>query len=199
VHEVLLRGPIGIQVLPANRGRVEPADCTQAAQERLISQLQSLGAHADYVLIDAGSGNSRAMHRFWDAADAVLLVVQPDSVAVMDAYTLVKLTCHENPPRAAVAVVVNGAEDEQTSRDVQQRLDRACRRFLGFPVAATSCVPADAAVTQAAAQRRPLILHAPAGPAAVALARLAEELPALAIEGPQPHVPFRRPASTRVG
>lgn len=199
VHEVLLRGPIGIQVLPTNRNRVEPADCTPQAQERLIAQLQSLGAHADYVLVDAGSGNGRTMRRFWDAADAVLLVVQPDSVAVMDAYTLVKLTCDEGPPRGAIAVVVNGAEDEATARDVHERLDRACRRFLGFPIAAGVNLPADVSVPEAATQRRPLILCSPASPAADALARLAEELPALAAEGPQPHVRFRRATSSQAG
>lgn len=196
VHEVLLRGPIGILVLPANRDRVEPADCTPQAQERLIVQLQSLGAHADYVVIDAGSGNGRPMRRFWDAADLVLLVARPDSVAVMDAYTLVKLTCNENPPRATIAVVVNGVDDATPAGDVQQRLDRACRRFLGFTIASATPIPVDSSVTEAASQRRPLILHAPAGPAAAAVSRLAEELPALTAETQRHHVHFPRTTSS---
>jgi flagellar biosynthesis protein FlhG len=199
VHEVLLRGPIGIQVLPANRTRVEAADCTPQAQDRLLAQLQSLGAHADYVIVDAGSGNGRAMRRFWDAADAVLLVVQPDSVAVMDAYTLVKLTCNENPPRAAVAVVVNGAEEPTIAADVCQRLDRACRRFLGLTVSSTSGIPSDPSVSQAASQRRPLMLQAPTSPAAAAFARLAEALPSLTSDAARPHVHFHRTTSSHAG
>src|SRR6186997_2625784 len=97
VHEVLSRGPGGIQVLPSTRGVTEAADCTPAAQERLVAQLEGLGPHADYVLLDAGSGSGRVMRRFWEAADAVLLVTHPDDVAVMDAYAVIKLVCRENP------------------------------------------------------------------------------------------------------
>lgn len=197
VHEVLLRGPIGIQVLPANRAHVELADCTPQAQERLLTQLHSLGAHADYVLIDAGSGSSRIMRRFWEAADGVLLVMHPDSVSVMDAYALVKLVCNENPPPAPIAAVVNGVDDE--SSDVLERLSRACRRFLGFTVVGAGNVPRDAAVAQASADGRPIVLHAPQGSITSSFEHLAAELTSLVVTPPAPHVDFHRSAAPQAG
>lgn len=154
VHEVLVRGPLGMQVLPARRERTDPQDCTPQAQERLLGQLAALGPHADYVLIDAGSGSGRVMRRFWDAADAVLLVTHADSVAVMDAYTVIKLVCGENPLRAVVCPIANCVTDAAMGDDVQARLDRACRRFLGFGIEAIGSVPFDPCVPRAASEQR---------------------------------------------
>jgi len=182
LHEVLSRGPGGIQVLPTARGVTEAADCTPAAQERLISQLEGLGQHADYVLLDAGSGSGRVMRRFWEAADVVLLVTHPDDVAVMDAYAVIKLVCRESPLRAVVAAVANcavGAADDDDDDDVPARLDRACRRFLGMTVACAGRIPFDPCVPRAAAAESPLVIETPAGQASIALVEMASLLPRL--------------------
>lgn len=154
VHEVLVRGPLGMQVLPALRERTDPQDCTPQAQERLLGQLAALGPHADYVLIDAGSGSGRVMRRFWEAADAVLLVTHADSVAVMDAYTVIKLVCGENPPPTVICPIANCVTDVAMGEDVHARLDRACRRFLGFGIEAIGNVPFDPCVPRAASEQR---------------------------------------------
>jgi flagellar biosynthesis protein FlhG len=174
VHEVLERGPLGVQVLPAARGKTDPAECTPQTLERLFTQLGGLGAHADFVIVDAGCGNGRVMRRFWEAADAVLLVTHPDSVAVMDAYALVKLVCGDDPPRAAILALANCVTEAATADDVQVRLDRACRRFLGFEILSAGHVPFDPCVPRAAAEQ-PLLADVD-GVAAVAFERLAYEL-----------------------
>jgi flagellar biosynthesis protein FlhG len=197
VHEVLSRGPGGIQVLPATRGVTEASDCTPAAQERLIAQLEGLGPHADFVLIDAGSGSGRVMRRFWEAAHAVLLVTHPDDVAVMDAYAVIKLVCHETPRTAAVAAVANCVDDSfgngpsRADDDVPARLDRACRRFLGMTVACAGRIPFDPCVPRAAAAESPVVIETPGGQASTALLAMASQLPRLfEAEAPLgPHYP----------
>jgi flagellar biosynthesis protein FlhG len=188
VHEVLSRGPGGVQVLPSARASADAADCTPAAQERLITQLEGLGPHADFVLIDAGSGSGRAMRRFWEAANAVLLVTHPDDVAVMDAYAVIKLVCRDNPLAAVVAAVANCVDgsaaddspvDDSTVDDVPARLDRACRRFLGLTVACAGRIPFDPCVPRAAAVESPVVIESPAGQASAALQQMATLLPRL--------------------
>lgn len=191
VHEVLQRGPGGIQVLPSSRGLTDPADCTPAAQERLIEQLRSLGPHADYVLIDAGAGAGRVMRQFWETADLVLLVTHADTVAVMDAYAAVKLVCRDEPPSTAIAVLTNCVADEAAAGEVHERIDRACRRFLGLHVADGGWIPFDSCAPRASAAERPLVVEAPASPAAAALVELAKDVPRrLESESPL-HVHFR--------
>ena len=67
------------------------ADVSPAAQERFVRQLRGLGAHADFVILDVGSGLSRVVRSFWRAADCVLLVTTPELVSVMDAYASIKV------------------------------------------------------------------------------------------------------------
>lgn len=190
VHEVLQLGPGGVQVLPSARGSTEAADCTPQAQDRLLAQLESLGPHADVVVIDAGSGSGRVMRRFWEAADAVLLVTHPDTVAVMDAYAAVKLICREHPPRATICCVANCATDEIAAADVHERLDRACRRFLGLNLVSAGFVPFDPCVPRAAAEQHPFLIDAPEGTAALGLERLAVEVSRL-IDAESPlHIHF---------
>lgn len=195
VHEVLQLGPGGIQVLPAARGLTDPADCTPQAQDRLLAQLEALGPHADYVLLDAGSAGGRVMRRFWEAADAVLLVTHPDTVAVMDAYASIKLVCQDTPLRAVLASVANCVADEVAAADVHERLDRACRRFLGVTILPAGFLPFDPCVPRAAAGQHPFLIDAPDGAAALGIDRLAVEVPRL-LETESPlHVHFRRNAA----
>lgn len=176
VHEVLERGPLGVQVLPTARGRADSDFCTPQAQDRLLAQLAALGAHADYVILDAGSGSQRTMRRFWEAADVVLLVTHPDSVAVMDAYAVVKLVVGDERPEAMLLTLANCVTDAAAADDVHARLDRACRRFLGIEVGSAGFVPFDPCVPRAAAERRATTLDAGSA-ASEAFERLAFELP----------------------
>ena len=68
VHEVLERGPPGIQVLPGAWAPGEMTDVPAAAQQRFVTELQNLGPHAEVVVIDAGSTAANFARRFWQAA-----------------------------------------------------------------------------------------------------------------------------------
>src|SRR6185436_17726008 len=90
IHEVLQRGPAGMQIL-AGAASAEVRDSVgERAILRLLKQMRSLGPHTDWLLVDAGNQPSEFTERLWSAADRVLLVTSPDAVAVMDTYALVK-------------------------------------------------------------------------------------------------------------
>jgi flagellar biosynthesis protein FlhG len=175
VHEALERGPSGIQVLPGAWGGNALVDCSPSAQQRLVTQLKCLGAHADFVILDVGSGANRVIGHFWQAADHVFLVTTPDVVSVMDAYAAVKVLCAGVAP-PSLKSVVNFAPHAAAAADVHQRLSRACRRFLGLKLTAGGHIPCDPRVNQAASQRQPFMLEYPGCEAAQAVEQLAQWL-----------------------
>lgn len=175
VHEAFQRGPGGIQVLPGGWARDGYVDCTPHAQHRLITQLKTLGAFADFVILDGGNGASRTLGRFWQAADDVLLVTTPWPVAIMDAYAAIKVQGAE-AAAATVHVLVNQAPDAGTADEVQRRLARACRRFLGRQVQSAGWLPTEAAVAQGGARGRPFLLESPGSIAAQHIERAAQML-----------------------
>ena len=191
VHEVLQPGPAGIQVAPGIWSPGAVPDCSAAAQDRLLHELGQLGRHADWIVLDAGSGLNHVVRRFWQAADRTLLVTTPDAVAVMDAYAGVKtfLTADTQPP---VQTIVNQAAAAEVTESVHARLATAAQRFLGLKITAAGSLPWDPAVALAAAAGQPLIREHATAPVAQAIDRLAEQLLAEAASDSKTNATNRR-------
>ena len=145
IHEVLQRGPAGIQVVPGLWTPGQKLDWTQAAQERLFRQFRNLGLHADVVVLDVGSGSSEFIRRCAAAADEILLVTTPASAAVLESYAQIKASLR-NDSRVAPGLIVNRCGDAQQAALVHQRIDESCQRFLGMGVGLRAYVPDDDAV-----------------------------------------------------
>ncbi|MFO0904562.1 MAG: P-loop NTPase [Pirellulales bacterium] len=185
IHEVLMRGPAGIQVAPgawapnARPGSAWGPNAAQGLSEksqyRLLRQLKSLGRHAEWVLLDAGCGAPDVVRRFWQAADDVLMVTTPEPNAVLEAYAAFK-TLLVDSVRPRLRLVVNQAADGAAAQDVHQRIDQSCRRFLGREVRLAGHLPVDALVADAARRQRPVLMAHANSNAAQAVVQLASRL-----------------------
>jgi flagellar biosynthesis protein FlhG len=159
VHEALCLGPGGILVLPGAWGHGKIADCPPQSQERLLAALRRMGDHADFVVLDVGSGLNRVVRRFWHAADHVVLVTTPEDASVMDAYASIKVLA-DGDPQLSIGTLVNRAPPH-VAADVHGRLSRVCQRFLGVRLACLGHVPESWHVLSAVRTRQPLMLASP--------------------------------------
>ena len=175
VHEVMQPGPAGIQVVPGLWSPGAIPDCSPAAQQRLLRELDHLGRYADVVILDAGSGLNATLQRFWVAAETVLLVTTADSASIMDGYAAIKLFLAERPA-VKVATIVNQSPQTEFADEVHSRIAQACQRFLGMTIDAGAIVPWDGAIAAAARINRPLTLDDNGSPAADAINQLAERI-----------------------
>jgi flagellar biosynthesis protein FlhG len=189
IHEVLLRGPAGIQILPGIGLLHGDGRWTEAAQQRVLRQFQTLGRHADSIVLDAGRGTSRFLSRCFQAADDVLLVTTHDPEAVMETYAHLKGLL-PGIDAAKLRLMVNRCGSEEVLQDVHARLDRSCRRFLNRQVSHRASIPEDAAVQQAVVTAVPFVLSSPQSHAARAMAQLAS-----ALSRPKPAARDRRDAA----
>jgi flagellar biosynthesis protein FlhG len=131
VHEVLRRGPAGMQMLGGAWGSGELTDCSAITQQRFIAELKALAPHAEIVVVDAGSSRNHFVRRFWHAANAVLVVTTTESVSIMDCYAAIKVLL-AGDASVPIHTLVNLAADAGLAADVQSRIAAACRRFLGL-------------------------------------------------------------------
>ena len=143
IHEALLRGPAGLQIL-AGAPSPDGLSVSERAIERLLRQIQSLSKHADLVIVDAGNQPTELSARLWQAADPLVLVTSPEAVAVMDTYALIKRLLSNHPIRQQPVLVVSQATGTVQAADVHRRIDQSCRRFLQIPVAFGGALPWDA-------------------------------------------------------
>ena len=179
VRDVLQPGPAGIQVLPGVWGRADVAECSATAQGRLIDQLRGLGGNSspgrrfELVLVDTGNGLNRMVRRFWQAADAVLLVTTSETTAVMDAYASIKVLA-AGDDAMPIRSLVNMAPNPASADDVHRRLARACQRFLGVHLDCGGSIQADPRVVACGKSGEPFVVAAPGCKAARRICCLAK-------------------------
>lgn len=171
IHEVLQRGPAGIQIIPG----LATADGDMMSHERLQRQLLTLGRHADIVVIDVGCATDDLAKRFCHSASEVLLLTTPDNIAVMDAYARVKIML-AGATEPSLQLVVNQARAVAQACDVHHRVDDSCRKFLGRSIEFAGHVPLDGCVSQAALQATPCVLWEPSAASSQAIHQLATRL-----------------------
>ncbi len=102
--------------------RREPA----VAPQWLISQLESLDARADVIVIDGGSGLSRFVLHGWPHCDVGVVITTPDAASIMNSYALMKILMRARRgvlPRC----LVNFAPSAAVAEDVQARIAGAWR------------------------------------------------------------------------
>jgi len=174
VSEVLRPGPVGLRVLPGVWGLERLSDYPAAAAKRLLGQINCLGNPADLVVLDAGNGLSNTIRPLWQAADLILQVTTAEVPSIIDTYAAIKtLLANENVGQ--IHALVNRAPNVEVAQNVQGRLARACRRFLGIQLKTAGHISNDQRVTEA---ESPFVITAPDCDAARQIQRLAEALPA---------------------
>jgi len=176
VHEVLQPGPAGIQILPGTWAPQRLTDCPPLAQQRMLTELGRLGAHADVIVLDVGNKVDTVTERFWQAANLVLLVTTSEAAAIMDSYAAIKLLAPRAPIAPQICTLVNKATQDPAADDVGMRIQQAALRFLNLEVKQTPHIPEDQEVLQAERARRPFVLHRPESRAARAMENVAEQV-----------------------
>jgi flagellar biosynthesis protein FlhG len=189
VHETLVLGPDGTQVLPAAAAAAVRDSVGRRAIQRLLRQLEELRPHADWLVVDAGNQPSELAASLWTIADRLLVVTSPEAAAVMDTYALMKTLLSGGSLPEWIGLAVNQAADVGVAADVHRRIDQSCQRFLGLSVQLAGAVPHDPQVAQHRAHRRN------AGRAMSEVDRAAAALARGLVEGNHGFVSALRPAA----
>jgi flagellar biosynthesis protein FlhG len=181
IHEVLQPGPGGVQVIAGHGSEGNTTDWGEVAQQRLLRQLKKLGRHADLIALDAGSGGHDVLRRFWQAADQVVLVTTPDSVAVRETYAAIKRLAGTNPA-AVLRLLVNRAADQNAAEEVHRRICEASERFLELSLGLLGGVPSVAELETLGRVATARALQDSEHPASAVLEAVAAHLVAAALQ-----------------
>lgn len=173
--DVLITGPHGLRILPGGSGLAELANLTDWQFGRLLSTFTELEAEADVLLLDTGAGISQNVSNFLLLADEVLLVVNSDPPAMLDAYALLKILAQQSV-RPTLRLLVNRTRQPEEARQVATRLQETARRFMGTEMAFIGSIPEDGHVYQAIRARQAVTEAFPGAPSSQSLAQVAASL-----------------------
>jgi len=173
--EIMLKGPAGINVLPASSGVPRLTSLTESQQLMIQEQLADLAAEMDVLLIDTGAGISPNVTFFASSADETMVIISPEPTSLTDAYALIKVLARQFRERR-FKVLVNQAKSPREASEVFGKLDVAVDRFLHVSVELVGAIPYDDYIHMAVMQQKAVSDMFPEAPAAQAFKRLAQQV-----------------------
>jgi flagellar biosynthesis protein FlhG len=164
LEDVIVRGPLGVQIIPASSGLQSLTALDAGQRGRLLTALDTLCETLDFLLIDTAAGISDNVMDMLTLAERVVVVTSLEPSAIVDAYALTKVVWRSDP-RKDIGVVVNGAPSADEARQAFVQLETATKRFLGRAVAYYGFIADDPAVRDAVLVQRAIVDHLPQSPA----------------------------------
>jgi len=201
IEDIIVRGPMNVQIIPASSGLRELTALTESQWLRHAEGLERVCRQLDFLLIDTAAGVSDNVVELLLSAQRVLVVTSLEPSAMVDAYAMVKVLTTAEPAKE-IAVLVNGAHDASEAELVFRQLELATSRFLQRGLRYFGFVPFDPAVREAVLVQRPIVDHRPQSPASRCFRMLASRIAGLApVGGPGLRLvpPGTRPGGARAG
>lgn len=131
LDEIMLKGPGGVEVLPASSGVEDLASLADTHKFALLAQLAPLGDRADFVLIDTAAGISSNVLFFAYSSRNIIVVLSPEPTSIANAYALIKVLAM-NYRQKKFRLIANNVKDQTEAQLVYAKIESAAKRFLGL-------------------------------------------------------------------
>lgn len=175
LEDVMVRGPSGMKIVPASSGVQQMAALGPQQHAALINAFSDLSDQLDVLIVDTAAGISDTVVSFVRASQEVVVVVCDEPSSITDAYALIKLLNKEyNMVR--FRVIANMTRSLQEGRNLFNKLNMVCERFLDVTLQYVGHVPFDENVRKAVQRQKALLEFAPRCKAAQAIRSIAQKV-----------------------
>ena len=147
LKEILLTGPLGIQIIPSGSGLASLQNLSYVQKQILLSQLSELRSLYDVLLLDSGAGIGDNVMHINGLADVHVIVTTPEPHAMTDAYAVMKVlseTKKINKFQLLVNMTVSEAEGSYTA----DRLSQVAKQYANFSISYLGHVPKDSVLSK---------------------------------------------------
>ncbi len=175
MRDVLLRGPSGLQVVPASSGLSAMTTLSSQEHAAIVHSFSELSDSLDVLIIDTAAGISDTVTSFVRAAQEVVVVVCDEPSSIADAYALIKVMNSEHDV-FRFRVVANMCRSVQEGVNLFNKLNGVCDKFLDVSLQYLGPVPFDENVRKSVQKRKALMEFAPRCRAAQAIRVLAQKI-----------------------
>lgn len=175
IKDVLVRGPAGMQIVPASSGVQQMATLSNQEHAALIYAFGEISDQLDVLMVDTAAGISDTVVSFVRASQEVIIVVCDEPSSITDAYALIKLLNVEHGV-FRFRVIANMTRTTQEGINLFTKLNNACERFLDASLQYLGHVPFDENVRKAVQKRQALMEFAPRSKSANAIRVIAQKV-----------------------
>jgi flagellar biosynthesis protein FlhG len=174
LEEIIVPGPLGLQVVPASSGMQNMAELTPAQHAGMIQAFSEVGHDLDVLIIDTAAGIADSVVSFSRAAQEVIIVVCDEPTSITDAYALIKVLNRDYGIQR-FRVLSNMAHSMQEGRELYDKMVKVTDRFLDVTLDFMGTVPYDEYLRKALQKQKAVIEAYPRSKAAMAFKNLARK------------------------
>ncbi|MDR2368654.1 MAG: MinD/ParA family protein [Deltaproteobacteria bacterium] len=176
LSEIIIKGPKGINILPAASGILELSEITEAQKARLIAEFEQWQGDLDFLLIDTAAGIGPNVIFFNLVAQEHLIILNNEPTSITDAYALIKAltTKHRQTGFYLLPNMVSGPKD---ARAVFELMSNVAGQYLGqVSLDLAGYIPYDEAIPASVRRQQPFYILYPDSEASLRIAELARYL-----------------------
>ncbi len=133
LEEILVKGPMGVNIIPGTSGVSELANLSKEERERFLEKLSSLEKEDGILIIDTGAGIDDNVLDFVLSSDEVIVVTTPEPTAITDAYALIKIISASKSD-VNINLLVNMVKKEEEFELVTRGILLVAKQFLGVDI-----------------------------------------------------------------
>lgn len=162
-------------ILAGSSGTSFYPEVTFSDRERLISQIAHSTLEITDIIFDTGAGIREQVIQYAALADDVLVVTNPEPIAVIDAYAVIKMITLLNR-NASFNLVMNNSKSPSESDDAASKLQMAIKHFLGKETGYLGFIPSDENVSRSIVSQKPLMKSNPNSAAALCIQAITQRI-----------------------
>ncbi|MCJ8319577.1 MAG: MinD/ParA family protein [Colwellia sp.] len=175
LDDIVIKGPAGINVIPATSGSQSMVDLTPAEHAGLIRAFSDMQTKFDVLIVDTAAGISDMVLSFTRAAQDVMLVVCDEPTSITDCYALMKLLSRDHDV-FKFKVVANMVRTPKEGQQLFAKLTKVTDRFLDVALDLVAIVPFDENIRKSVRKQKAIVEAYPDSPASIAFKGLATRI-----------------------
>ncbi|RMD50506.1 MAG: MinD/ParA family protein [Ignavibacteria bacterium] len=147
LDETIINYTTNLDVIYGDSGNLSITNVTEKQVLSFIRKIISISDRYDYIIFDNSAGISPNIYTILSASGKLIIVVNPEPIAVIDAYVVFKIM-KKNKIKLDSSVVINKAEDLRDGKTAYENLAKASERFLKVIPDYLGCVKFDKIVDE---------------------------------------------------
>lgn len=172
LNNILIKGASGVSIVPTVSGSRSTAVPGGVDSATVIAAFDQLTHVPDVLIVDTATGIAEGVQCYAQAASDVLVLLGPESTAVRNAYTLIRVL-HARAGVSRFRVLVNNVVSDACARGLFSELSRQVDQDMSVALHFIGHVPKDSSVNRSLSQQAPVVNQAPRSGAARAFKELA--------------------------
>jgi len=173
LEEVVVKGPEGLNIIPAASGMQMMSELNSAQHTGLIRAFSDLSMPIDVLVIDTAAGISDSVVSFVKASNEVVVVVCNEPTSLTDAYALIKVMSEDYAVHK-FNILANSVRDPQEGVKLFKKLTRVTDYYLDVTLNFMGAVPYDEYLVKAVKKQQAVMQSYPQSPSSIAFRKLAK-------------------------